>query len=252
MSVVAKVMDQIDLVKMICSHVSLAYFGALKLVNQSCYQACKQILDDYVDKPEALLKCLFQRLCTKTEGKLVLDNHIFSCVLPEEYASYKYTFARTLIGRFGRYFSKNGGGLIIYDDVNHSYPIKLPLNKIKPSELQIKYIGPSVRKLTFDTSAITKSMPLGESIQILRNQHNLSIPDEIQYGSTYKTVYLSVTKERIARRSDELTLAATDFINSMNYGGLVDNRKHSKKWIDKPDRIVGMQLLDASEKRSVF
>ena len=60
----------------------------------------------------------------------------------DQESSYKYTFARTLIGRFGRYFAKNEGGLIIYDDVNHSYPIKLPLNKIKPSELQIKYVGP--------------------------------------------------------------------------------------------------------------
>ena len=80
MSVVAKVMDQIDLVKMICSHVSLECFGALKLVSKSCYKACKLTLANYVNEPEkllkydnepeVLLKCLFELLCTKTEGKL--------------------------------------------------------------------------------------------------------------------------------------------------------------------------------------
>jgi hypothetical protein len=73
--------------------------------------------------------------------KMVLARHIFRVALPENYPTFyvRSVYASgsgpiQLVGRIGVYFAKRGGGLIIYDDVAHKWPIRLPF-KMKKSAL---------------------------------------------------------------------------------------------------------------------
>jgi hypothetical protein len=65
--------------------------------------------------------------------------------------------SHALVGRIGVYFAKSGGGIIIYDDVAHKWPIRLPfkkLGRVEGTVLKYKHVSPSVRRVTLDTSRV--------------------------------------------------------------------------------------------------
>ena len=83
-------------------------------------------------------------------------------ILPENYPAYQhiwraYKTERQLVGRLGVYFTKNSSGLIVYDDVRHAYPIRIPARRLdNPATFNIKYAAPSARSIEVDTSRVTK------------------------------------------------------------------------------------------------
>ena len=112
-------------------------------------------------------------------AKMVLARHIFRVALPQDYPTFyvRSVYASgsgpiQLVGRIGVYFAKSGGGIIIYDDVAHKWPIRLPFKKLARAGggLKIEYVSPSVRRVTLDTSRVTKTTPLEDIAADLRSQ----------------------------------------------------------------------------------
>lgn len=233
---------------------------AFKGINVACHGAYQQRLKAFKEQPAAdqlayLLKLMAQG--NSTAGtKIVLQRHIFTMVLPENYPAFEHIWSankgRQLVGRLGVYFTKSAGGLLVYDDVQHKYPVRIParyLGRRLPA-FNIKYAAPSVRYIEVDTSQVTEQTPLWAIVSLCRSHLPTAgfswggLPI-VQTGETYKVVYLSQQHERAARRKtvESIRIAATDY--ALRCGCLDDNRRNFqwKQGEVDGERVIGAHKL---------
>ena len=257
---------RVDLVSAIMKHVDPTALDACKLVSPVFYRAVKEYLRTVTpeDAWEMLVKNAHHYASLNSGvAKMVLARHIFRVALPQDYPTFyvRSVYASgsgpiQLVGRIGVYFAKSGGGIIIYDDVAHKWPIRLPFKKLARAGggLKIEYVSPSVRRVTLDTSRVTKTTPLEDIAADLRSQLPPQFgapPDMYDAKGRYKIAYLSQVNERRARRHTQLELATTDHECLIQWDAgrdpiLHDNRK-KHFWTLTRARVVGVQLLASAK-----
>jgi hypothetical protein len=232
---------------------------SFKGINMACHDAYRQRLKAFKEQPAAdqlayLLKLMAQG--KNTGGtKIVLQRHIFTMVLPENYPAFQHIWStnkgRQLVGRLGVYFTKSAAGLLVYDDVRHKYPVRIPARRLGDlAAFNIKYTAPSVRSIEVDTSQVTKQTPLSAIVGLCRSHLPTAgfswggLPI-VQTGETYKVVYLSQKHERAARRKTvkSIRIAATDYL--LCHGLLCDNRRifQWKQGDVDGERVIGAHKL---------
>ena len=204
--------DNSDIVDVIASFLTIDEADAsLKGVNKAGFKAYKRMCDNRspMDALNDLWRMVVSGARPVDANKLVLPNHIFSFYLPEDYPSYQHIgrhdatgkLVRQLIGRMGVYFSKGGGGgLVVYDDVEARYPVKIPMKRLL--DISAEYVAASIRSVELATADITKDITLPVLMVALRSQlpAGFTHAAALVPGARYKVIYLSQANVRAPGR----------------------------------------------------